>query len=151
MSYYGNLYQNEELSHRAKTVYMYLHDRSDAAGACWPGVKRIASDLKLSRRTVQRALGDLEQAGLAPVPLSAKRQPDQQSVSDRRQKRKKLTVLRQGGTVSKCCHEGSVIMAHPEGLTLSEIIRQRRNNYVELHYQILFISGIRFARSSSEK
>ena len=43
---------------------MYLHDRSDAAGACWPGVKRIASDLKLSRRTVQRALGDLEQAGL---------------------------------------------------------------------------------------
>lgn len=47
MSYYGNLYQNEELSHRAKTVYMYLHDRSDAAGACWPGVKRIASDLKL--------------------------------------------------------------------------------------------------------
>ena len=54
MSYYGNLYQNEELSHRAKTVYMYLHDRSDAAGACWPGVKRIASDLKLSRRTVQR-------------------------------------------------------------------------------------------------
>ena len=57
MSYYGNLYQNEELSHRAKTVYMNLHDRSDAAGACWPGVK-------LSRRTVQRALGDLEQAGL---------------------------------------------------------------------------------------
>ena len=126
MSYYGNLYQNEELSHRAKTVYMYLHDRSDAAGACWPGVKRIASDLKLSRRTVQRALGDLEQAGL-------------------------VSRLRQGGTVSKCCHEGSVIMAHPEGLTLSEIIRQRRNNYVELHYQILFISGIRFARSSSEK
>ena len=64
MSYYGNLYQNEELPHRAKTVYMYLHDRSDAAGTCWPGVKRIAADLKLSRRTVQRALGDLEQAGL---------------------------------------------------------------------------------------
>ena len=32
MSYYGNLYQNEELSHHAKTVYMYLHDCSDAAG-----------------------------------------------------------------------------------------------------------------------
>ena len=39
MSYYGNLYQNEELSHRAKTVYMYLHDRADAAGTCWPGIK----------------------------------------------------------------------------------------------------------------
>ena len=70
--------------------------------------------------------------GLAPAPLSTKRQPDQQSVSDRRQKRKKLTVLRQGGTVSKCCHEGSVIMAHPEGLTLSEVIRQRRNNYFKI-------------------
>ena len=64
MSYYGKLYQNEELSHRARTVYMYLHDRADAAGFCWPGVKRIASDLKLSRRTIQRALNDLEQAGL---------------------------------------------------------------------------------------
>lgn len=109
MSYYGNLYQNEELSHRAKTVYMYLHDRSDAAGACWPGVKRIASDLKLSRQHGAAGFGRLGAGGtgLAPVPLSAKRQPDQQSVSDRRQKRKKLTVLRQGGTVSKCCHEGS--------------------------------------------
>ena len=59
MSYYGNLYQNEELSHRAKTVYMYLHDRSDAAGACWPGVKRIASDLKLSRQSRYRPNGSL--------------------------------------------------------------------------------------------
>ena len=64
MSFYGLLYQNRELPHRAKSVYMYLHDRSDASGICWPGVKKIASDLKLSRRTVQRALGDLEQAGL---------------------------------------------------------------------------------------
>jgi len=27
MSYYGNLYQNEELSHRAKTVYNTEHPR----------------------------------------------------------------------------------------------------------------------------
>lgn len=64
MSYYGTLYQNEELSHRARSVYMYLHDRSDAAGICWPSIKTVAADLKLSRRTVQRALNDLEQAGL---------------------------------------------------------------------------------------
>lgn len=63
MSYYGALYQNEELPHRALSVYMYLHDRSDAAGICWPGVKTIAADLRLSRRTVQRALNDLEKAG----------------------------------------------------------------------------------------
>lgn len=64
MSYYGNLYQNEELSHRAKTVYMYLHDAQMHRGLLARASKRIASDLKLSRRTVQRALGDLEQAGL---------------------------------------------------------------------------------------
>lgn len=33
-------------------------------GACWPGIKTIARELKLSPRTVQRALNDLERAGL---------------------------------------------------------------------------------------
>ena len=60
MSYFGSIYADQELSHRAKTVYMYLKDRSNADGTCWPSVRRIAEDLKLSRRTVQRALSDLE-------------------------------------------------------------------------------------------
>ena len=63
MSWFGNIYADEELSHRARAVYMYLCDRSGSEGKCWPGVKRIASDLHLSRRTAQRALADLEQAG----------------------------------------------------------------------------------------
>ena len=42
---------------------MYLKDRSNADGICWPSVRRIAEDLKLSRRTVQRALVDLERHG----------------------------------------------------------------------------------------
>lgn len=65
MSYYGNLYQNEELSHRAKTVYMYLHDRSDAAGTCWPGVS--SGSHQTSSYPAARCSGhwhDLEQAGL---------------------------------------------------------------------------------------
>ena len=45
MSFFGTIYADEELSHRAKTVYMYLRDRSDAEGKCWPGIKTIASDL----------------------------------------------------------------------------------------------------------
>lgn len=64
MSFYGTLYRNEELPHRARTVYMYLYDRSDASGICWPSINTIAADLKLSRRTVQRALGDLAETGL---------------------------------------------------------------------------------------
>ena len=51
MSYFGSIYADQELSHRAKTVYMYLKDRSNADSACWPSVRRIAADLKLSRRT----------------------------------------------------------------------------------------------------
>ena len=42
---------------------MYLCDRGDTQGRCWPGIKTIAADLRLSRSTVKRALNDLEQNG----------------------------------------------------------------------------------------
>ena len=64
MSYFGTIYADTELPSRAKAVYMYLRDRSDAEGKCWPGIKTIASDMKLSRSTVKRALDDLYRAGL---------------------------------------------------------------------------------------
>ena len=38
-------------------------DRSDAAGKCWPGIKTIVANLKLSRSTVKRAIADLERFG----------------------------------------------------------------------------------------
>ena len=63
MSYFGTIYADTELPSRARAVYMYLRDRSDAQGKCWPGIKTIASDMKLSRSTVKRALADLEQRG----------------------------------------------------------------------------------------
>lgn len=63
MSYFGTIYADTELPFRARAVYMYLHDRSDAEGKCWPGIKTIASDMKLSRSTVKRALSDLENSG----------------------------------------------------------------------------------------
>ena len=43
-----------------RQVYIYLRDRADASGVCWPGIKTIAGELGLSPRTVQRALADLE-------------------------------------------------------------------------------------------
>ena len=64
MSYFGTIYADTELPSRARAVYMYLRDRSDAEGKCWPGIKTIASDMKLSRSTVKRALDDLYGAGL---------------------------------------------------------------------------------------
>ena len=55
MSFFGEIYADPDLPHRARTVYMYLRDRA-GGGSCWPGVKTIARDLHISPRTVQRAL-----------------------------------------------------------------------------------------------
>ena len=42
---------------------MYLHDRADKNGKCYPAIGTIAKDLKLSRSTVKRAITDLENSG----------------------------------------------------------------------------------------
>lgn len=43
---------------------MYLKDRSDEQSQCYPALGTIAKELGLSRKTVERAIHDLEQAGL---------------------------------------------------------------------------------------
>ena len=43
---------------------MYLKDRADKDGKCWPAIKTIARELCLSRSTVKRALDELCGAGL---------------------------------------------------------------------------------------
>ena len=63
MTNFRNIYSSD-LSHRARAVYMYLKDRADKDGKCWPAIKTIARELCLSRSTVKRALDDLCQAGL---------------------------------------------------------------------------------------
>lgn len=57
------LYQMD-LPHRAVAVYTYLHDRANKNGECWPSVKTIAGDIKLSPATVRRAIKDLKKVGL---------------------------------------------------------------------------------------
>ncbi|WP_455437619.1 helix-turn-helix domain-containing protein [Hungatella hathewayi] len=63
MGYFSNIY-SEDLPHRAKTVYMYLKDRCNHNNQCYPAIGTIAKELHLSRRTVERAIVDLQQAGL---------------------------------------------------------------------------------------
>lgn len=53
-----------DLQHRAVAVYIYLADRMNKAGECWPAIPTIARELKLSQSTVRRALQDLRKAGL---------------------------------------------------------------------------------------
>ena len=62
MGYYRELYQ-AGLPHRAISVYMYLKERSDKGGECYPSIKTIAKELNLSRNMVKRAINDLMQAG----------------------------------------------------------------------------------------
>ena len=64
MPYFHKLYENGELPQRAKLVYLYLFDRKDRDGKAWPGIKRMAADLSVSRSTVKRAIKDLEKAKL---------------------------------------------------------------------------------------
>ena len=53
-----------DLSHRAVAVYVYLYDRANREGQCWPAVPTIAREIKLSEATVRRAIKDLRKAGL---------------------------------------------------------------------------------------
>lgn len=63
MGYFDSIYASD-LPHRARAVYMYLKDRTNKDGTCWPSIRTIARELKLSRATVCRALDDLCRAGL---------------------------------------------------------------------------------------
>lgn len=48
----------------AVSVYMYLSNRAGKKKECFPSVKTIAEDLRMSRSTVFRAFNDLENSGL---------------------------------------------------------------------------------------
>ena len=63
MSRLDFLYRSD-LPHRAVAVYVYLFDRANKDGECWPAIPTIARDLKLSESTVRRALHDLRREGL---------------------------------------------------------------------------------------
>ena len=62
MGYFKAIYTSD-LPHRAIAVYMYLYDRADKEGKCWPAIPTIARELGISRSTVKRALDDLIKAG----------------------------------------------------------------------------------------
>jgi len=52
-----------ELPHRAVAVYLYLKDRVNKEGTCYPAIGTIARELHLSVSTVKRAISDLEENG----------------------------------------------------------------------------------------
>ena len=45
-------------------MYIYLDDRANKDGECWPSISTIAKERKFSQSTVRRALNDLRKADL---------------------------------------------------------------------------------------
>ena len=64
VAYYDSIYEDQELSHRVKAVYIYLKNHANREGTCWPEINPIAAGLNISRSTVKRAMDDLVKAGL---------------------------------------------------------------------------------------
>ena len=62
MPYDRKIYESE-LPNRAVAVYLYLKDRADKEGTCYPAIGTIAKELHLSVSTVKRAIADLERNG----------------------------------------------------------------------------------------
>ena len=58
------LYEHSEILNRDISVYLYLEERSNRDGICWPSISTIAKDLKCSRSTVERAIADLKKLKL---------------------------------------------------------------------------------------
>ena len=63
MGYFESIYTDADLPHRARAVYMYLHDHANAKKQCWPSIRTISKELALSVSTVKRAIEDLKKAG----------------------------------------------------------------------------------------
>ena len=59
MSYFNEVYNDPELSARAKQVLVYLHDRANKDGESWYAINTMAKDLSLSRSTIKGALAEL--------------------------------------------------------------------------------------------
>ena len=66
MNYFDSIY-SDNLPSRAIAVYMYLVQRANSDGQCWPSERRIALDLSLSKSTVKRAVADLMNSGYIKV------------------------------------------------------------------------------------
>ena len=63
MSYFNEIYNDPELSARAKQVLVYLHDRANKDGESWYAINKMAKDLSLSRSTIKGSLAELIRQG----------------------------------------------------------------------------------------
>ena len=119
MGYYDSVY-SEELPHRAISVYMYLKERADKNSQCYPAMSTIAEELKLSRRTIQRAVADLEKAGFIKTEQRFRRKGGKIH-------RFEMIGLHQGDTLHFRCPMVCVTMAHEGNIPLRDsLLKQKK-------------------------
>ena len=63
----GRAVRNSSLPRSWKQVLRALVDYADGAGVCWPSRDRLASDIGVCPRTIQRAMQELKRAGVVAV------------------------------------------------------------------------------------
>lgn len=66
MNYINSIYA-AGLKMSTISIFLYLERRADKDGKCFPSIRRIASDLSVSTRTVQKAIRELEKNGFVKV------------------------------------------------------------------------------------
>ena len=70
MSQFNFIYAEEHLSHREKAVYIYLRDRANVSGVCWPGIKTIGRGQSSGLWQIWSA-GSSSRSGTAAAPTAA--------------------------------------------------------------------------------
>ena len=113
----NDIFDNITLAMPSRMVYIYLCRRAGEDGESWPSVDRIAYDCDMSRRTVQRALKDLQKKRLLTIEHRYNASGDQTS--------NLFTILSVAGRkkdtpwggVTKS--PGGVSQSHPGGVTKS--------------------------------
>ena len=90
-----NFLYRTDLPHRAVSVYIYLADRANKNGECWPAIPTIARELKLSQTTVRRALDDLRKEGLLETEQRYRRNGGKSSLLFKIRKRSTTSTLTQ--------------------------------------------------------
>ena len=69
----------QKLAPTKKMILIALADHCDDEGKCWPGIKNIAKKASVSKRTLQRALTELESEGFLRIEERRRENNSQQS------------------------------------------------------------------------
>lgn len=117
-----------DLHHRAVAVYIYLADRANRDGECWPAIPTIARELKLSQSTVRRALQDLRKVELLETEQRYRVKGGKSSLLFRLKNMRKENTCRQGTITLSWWQVPPVIMVGAVNVQIYKYHYRKENN-----------------------